>query len=125
MHSGGERREHLCASWRESFTSDRTDDCRYARHGTNDSAKGKRFYRTGASLKIEYAKEHRDVNAAPQDFSPSIVVAAIWTGQNPEALTHLPVIDLMCVGKSQRRGPHARIERLERFEVGHFGNYGR
>jgi hypothetical protein len=84
-HCGGEHREHLCASWRESFTSDRTDNGRYARHGADNSAKGKRFYRTGASLKIEYAKEHRDENAAPQDFSPSTVVAAVWTGRNAEA----------------------------------------
>ena len=30
----------------------------------------------------------------------------------------------MCGCRSQRRGLHARIERLERFEEGHFGNYG-
>jgi hypothetical protein len=87
----------LDALGHESFTSDRADDGRYARHRTNDSAQGKRFYRTGASLKIEYAKEHRDENAAPQDFSPSTVVAAIWTGLNTRALTQLPVMDLMCV----------------------------
>lgn len=33
-------------------------------------------------------------------------------------------MDLMCVRRSQRRGLHARIVRLERFEEGHFGNYG-
>jgi hypothetical protein len=35
-------------------------------------------------LKIEYAKEHRDENTAPQDFSPSNVVAAVLTGWNDD-----------------------------------------
>ena len=33
-------------------------------------------------------------------------------------------MDLICGCRSQRRGLHARIERLERFEEGHSGNYG-
>src|ERR1700712_1820178 len=82
MHAGGELCEHLYASRRGSFGPDRTDDGRYARHGTNDSAEGKRFHRTGASLKIECAKEHRDENTAPQDFSPSTVVATVLTRRN-------------------------------------------